>query len=611
MITEKIARLGSRLYPIIRGIMAETRAEQASRLAERLSEGARRVLALAGEEARGYGHPAVGAVHLLLALLQEEDSISTRVLHSAGVRLEAIRMVVGQVGARQRDSVVRDLDYSPRLRTMLNRAGDAARAAGAARIGTEHLLFGLADDEDSRATHTRERLRVDFVQVCERLLEATGLPTHIPPSGCRDVRGPSVVEGPNVLSPTALVRAAVEALHAQFYEPLSVADLLRDAWEGATGALMRANVSPVPPAPTYPDNLAETYRLHEEMFPGLEDFGRAALGAQELAAEAIREMLARRRDGHTNILATPLTPASQCTNSGARVDFGLIFTDAPPLAIAAVVPGGPAQRAGLRRGQQVLRINSQLCDRLRRSAAKTLLKDGDGATNVVTVRNADGSEITVELRGKPTPRISRHILPGPFGLLRIDWFEANHDETEELHAALTSFEKAGAQGWIIDLRWNRGGGSIYLSRLLVDQGRLFSRHRHNDAHLPDGTVLPRRVDIDADGTALPFQRPVAVLIGPESISGAESFAGPMRALGRATLVGERTAGACGAARAVALAPGWTISLAAWETRFGPEEWALNRIGVPPDVEVVPTADDDAVGRDPQLEAAMTVLRLGS
>jgi C-terminal processing protease CtpA/Prc len=35
---------------------------------------------------------------------------------------------------------------------------------------------------------------------------------------------------------------------------------------------------------------------------------------------------------------------------------------------------------------------------------------------------------------------------------------------------------------------------------------------------------------------------------------------------------------------------------------------LNRIGVTPDVLISPTSDDEAAGRDPQLEAAMQILR---
>jgi hypothetical protein len=81
-----------------------------------------------------------------------------------------------------------------------------------------------------------------------------------------------------------------------------------------------------------------------------------------------------------------------------------------------------------------------------------------------------------------------------------------------------------------------------------------------------------------DGTALPRQRPLVGLIGPGRISGAESFAGPMQAYRRATLVGERTAGLCGVVRTVDRAPGGSICLATHHTNLGPEESRLNRIG---------------------------------
>jgi C-terminal processing protease CtpA/Prc len=408
-----------------------------------------------------------------------------------------------------------------------------------------------------------------------------------------------------------LVRAAVEALATQFFEPLAVVDLLRDAWAGASAALLHAGISSFPPLPDYPADPAAAYALHDQAFPTLERLADGHVSLDELATRALEELLDRRRDVHT--LLSPrgrfwtMEPDPTSPAGWASRTFGMVLTDRAPLTVADVLAQGPAQRAGLRRGQSVLTINEQATAHLRRVPATALLDWQHGAANTLTVRTPGGETIDLELRSDLVPMPYTQLLPGPVGLLRMDGFSFSAAETAALRAALMRFEQAGALGWIIDMRWNGGGPSIQLSRLLINQGRLFARLRYNDVHLPDGTVLPMRQDIDLDGTALPFQRPLAVLIGPGSISGAESFAGPMQAYGRAILVGERSAGACGLVRSVNLVPGWSIYLASHHTDFGPQEWRLNRIGVTPDVPVTPAPDDEAAGRDPQLETALEIV----
>jgi C-terminal processing protease CtpA/Prc len=412
--------------------------------------------------------------------------------------------------------------------------------------------------------------------------------------------------------PTALVSAAVEALATQFFEPLAASDLLRDAWEGATAALVTAGRSLAPPPPEYPRDPAAAYALHDQTFPTLERLADGKVSLDDLATAAIEELLARRHDVHTVLCPRgrfwAVEPDSTSPAGWASRTFGMVLTDTPPLTIRDVLPNGPAQRAGVRRGQAVLAINGQPTTHLRGLQATTRLDWQPGAVNSLTVGAAGGESSDLELRSDLVPMPFTKVLPGPFGYLRMDGFLFNAAEGAALRAALEGFEHAGALGWIVDVRWNGGGPSIQLSRLLVNQGRLFSRLRHNEVHLSDGTLLPKRQDIDLDGTALPFQRPLVILIGPGSVSGAESFAGPMQAHGRATLVGEQTAGGCGFVRSVNLAPSWSIFLASHHTHFGPDEWRLNRIGVTPDVVVTPTPADEAAGRDPQLDRALEILR---
>jgi carboxyl-terminal processing protease len=422
-----------------------------------------------------------------------------------------------------------------------------------------------------------------------------------------------IAAGNGVPAPTALVRTAVEALATQFYEPLRVRDLLRDAWMGATAALGRGGGAITQPPPDYPTDEAAAYALHDETFPSLEGLAHGQLSLDDLATAALEELLAGRRDGHTHLMPhgrfwgvelDPTSPAGWASRS-----FGMVLADTPPLTVADVMPRGPAQRAGLRRGQAVLAINGQSVEHLRRVQAAARLEWQPETVNSLRVRAPARAPVDIELRSELVSMPFTTLLPGPVGLLRMDGFADSAAEAVSLSAAFVGFEQANALGWIIDMRWTGGGVSTQLSRLLVNEGRLFSRQRHDEAHLADGTVLPMRQDVDLDGTALPFQRPLVVLIGPGSISGAESFAGPMQAYGRATLVGERTAGLCGVVRSVNLAPGWSICLASHHTNFGPQAWRLNRIGVTPDVVVTPTPDDEAAGRDPQLDRAMEILRL--
>src|SRR3989442_925751 len=134
------------------------------------------------------------------------------------------------------------------------------------------------------------------------------------------------------------------------------------------------------------------------------------------AAAALRELADRRRDGHT-FLFTPRMLQRQ--PAGPRTDPGLILTDAPPLRIADVRPGGPAQRAGVRRGQAVLAINGEACAGLRRYEAAALLDLRAGATNELTVSVPAGGTRARAPRAEPAPRVGAGPPPRPVGRARV------------------------------------------------------------------------------------------------------------------------------------------------------------------------------------------------
>jgi C-terminal processing protease CtpA/Prc len=415
---------------------------------------------------------------------------------------------------------------------------------------------------------------------------------------------------PSTPRPTALVAAAVAALLAEFFEPVDAAELFTDAWEGAAELLTAAGVRDIPPPPAYPQDLQAATTLHTQHFPALEALATASIGWEALAAAALDELALRRHDVHTLRYDAPALRFIQFLGAGALLDFGLVFSAAPPLRIVAVTPGSPAQRAGLHRGLEVLAVNDQPAARQFRMRANGLLDWQDGALSTVRVRRADGQVTEAALQPAAVPLVHQQVLTDTIGVVRLNSFpggDAGKAVVQQLRVALEAFERRDVTGWVLDLRWNFGGNSDAVTNLFVNQGRLWRRQARVELVGRDGMPIPRIQEVEADGTALPFQRPLAMLVGPGTQSGPELCAGALQALGRATLVGEPTTGALGAGRIVALAPGWQLMLTGLEAFLGPDLWRRNRVGLTPDVLVIPTVADEVAGRDPQLDAAIRFL----
>ena len=117
-----------------------------------------------------------------------------------------------------------------------------------------------------------------------------------------------------------------------------------------------------------------------------------------------------------------------------------------------------------------------------------------------------------------------------------------------------------------------------------------------------------RNDWEVEEGGLSTDIPLVVLVNGGSASGAEVVAGAIQAQGRGQLVGTQTFG-----KGVVIATriplgnggGLNIPVATWFTPAGKQ---IGQIGLTPDVEVLRTVEDIRAGRDPQMEAALGLLR---
>ena len=139
----------------------------------RFTERARKVLALASEEAYRYHHDGVGTEHVLLAIMSEGEGVGARVLNRLQVQPSEVRgqietlhpageqpMGDGQLGMTQQGKASLELCLLLKItdvsRTGMTQQGKAslelavqeARSLGHHYLGTEHLLLGLLREEE-------------------------------------------------------------------------------------------------------------------------------------------------------------------------------------------------------------------------------------------------------------------------------------------------------------------------------------------------------------------------------------------------------------------------------------------------------------------------------
>src|SRR5919202_190553 len=129
---------------------------------DRFTQTVRRVMVLAGEEARSLGHNYVGMGHLLLGLLSERGGVVVRVLEALNVAPDRVReQVICTVGSDQAGTEYHRRPLTPRARGALERASKEALSFGHDYVGTEHILLGLALESGSIAAQVLYRLGAD------------------------------------------------------------------------------------------------------------------------------------------------------------------------------------------------------------------------------------------------------------------------------------------------------------------------------------------------------------------------------------------------------------------------------------------------------------------
>lgn len=206
--------------------------------------------------------------------------------------------------------------------------------------------------------------------------------------------------------------------------------------------------------------------------------------------------------------------------------------------VTAVHPEGPAHRAGVRPGDQVLKVANKLIagNKVTADRVVALIKGRRGSEVKLVLKRGDDLKTVGVLRDKITVSSldAAYMLSDKVGYIKISRFGAHTDE--DFIAKGQQLKSAGMQGLILDLRGN-GGGYLNAATGLADEFLpnkkliVYTRGEHEP-----------RTDYFATEKGIFEKGKLVVLIDENSASASEILAGAVQDLDRGTIVGRRSFG---------------------------------------------------------------------
>jgi carboxyl-terminal processing protease len=324
------------------------------------------------------------------------------------------------------------------------------------------------------------------------------------------------------------------------------------------------------------------------------------LDSQKLIEGASRGMVAAADDPYTVYMdAKEATDFNNdlSGNIGGGIGAEIGLREEKPTVIR-VLKDNPAEKAGLAAGDQIVAVNDQVAAGQSVDKIVANVRGEAGTTVKINVLRAGvPKEFTVTRDTINNPSVDSKV-EGGVGVLTISRFDS---QTGSLaRKAAQQFKDKGVKSVILDLRGNGGG---YLGAA-QDVAGLW---------LKDKVVVSERTggktteELKTGADALLSGIPTVVLVNGGTASASEIVAGALQDHGAAKLLGEKTFGKGSVQQVLDLSEGAVlkVTIAKWYTPKGNN---INKQGISPDQTVVLSQQDASTGNDPQLQAALRLLK---
>lgn len=227
---------------------------------------------------------------------------------------------------------------------------------------------------------------------------------------------------------------------------------------------------------------------------------------------------------------------------GSFGGIGILFqTPGDTVTVVEVIAGSPAHKAGLLPGDRIVTVDSTdiAGKKLSNEEIFAKLRGPKGTKVKLSIRRPGEKELQnfTLVRGDiPQASIEgAYMTPDSIGYVRVSRFA--RDTYQQFYKALVNLRFEGAKSFIVDLRGNTGGymePAVMMANEFLEPGSVIVETR--------GRNLDDNSTIEADGTGLFQDTPLAVLIDEVSASASEIFSGAMQDNDRAVIIGRRSFG---------------------------------------------------------------------
>ncbi len=429
-----------------------------------------------------------------------------------------------------------------------------------------------------------------------------------------------------------ILKDAFTNLISNYFQPIASADIYEVGLRAIELGLQQSGIDPKAQVllPQFGDQDDANWTAFMQAYTLVLDKYKGKVTEDQLELFALSGATSSLQDCETNYIPQTLSDSyySQRTGQATTVGIGINLQSGQTTSganahlISRTITGGPAEKAGLKLGDQILAVDGQdLATRTSTQVIQLLqgTAKGDqaiGSKVTLTIHRSNSTQnqtIDITRNQFQVPAMEHYVLNKTAGYIRFNQFPLSSEAerttmTTTVANWMADFEKAGVTGFVLDLRGNSNGNINLVQNILsyfmsgaelvyLNGGRLDQNKKRTYGPF----AMPSNQAIKAT------DKPLSVLVDGGTAGEAEIFAYAIQQGKRGAVVGDSTAGCLNASSPVGLKDNSLLNITIYKAISDPKKPESIINGVEPDQQAAIDLQQLSQGKDSQLDLAVKAL----